>query len=127
PRARYTANVDLLPAQMRGHVAGDNVEAVERQKFGFEFAAKNSRAGIARAGDGPAPQWPVNVDRAARDYLGARSDRPDDDHVAFEMHDALAGADGFIQQQGIWQWRGRGGGGVAGAKRWSRSGRRVRQ
>jgi hypothetical protein len=108
-------------AQVRGHIVGHHVKAVDRKKLGFELAAKNPRAGIARTGDRPAPQRSIDMDRTAGDHLRARGHGSDHNHISLGMHDALAGADRTVQKQRIWLLRCRGhcgrGTGVVGRRR----------
>ena len=64
---------------------------------------KMRAAGVAgEAGDRPAPQRSIDMDRAAGDHLGARGDRSDDNHIALGVHDALAGADRVFPKKGFW-------------------------
>ena len=68
-----------LPRSVGVHVVGGLVDAVDRQQFGFQPAAEDARAVVAgEAGDRPAAQRAVDMDRAAGDHLGARGDRADD-------------------------------------------------
>ena len=56
--------------------------------------------GVAgQAGDRPAAQGAVDMDRAAGDDLGARGDRAEDGDIAMLERDGLARAHGMVDQQ----------------------------
>ena len=63
----------------------------------FELVAEDARSGIAgRAGDRPAAERAVDVDRAAGDHFRAGGDGAEDGHVALREYHRLAGADRLV-------------------------------
>src|ERR1700712_1375789 len=83
-----------LAAQGRAHVLRRPHEAVDPQQLGFELAAVDSCARVARRpGDRASAQGAVDVDGAAGQDLGPRGDRTHHGYVAGRVDDTLAGAD----------------------------------
>ena len=65
-----------LPRSVGVELVGGHVDAVDREQLGVELSAEDARLAVAgRARDRAAPERAVDVDRAARDDLGAGSDR----------------------------------------------------
>ena len=89
-RFAFEPDLDGLPAQIRLHVLGRLVEAVDGDQLCFELAAEDARGGVAhRASHRPPPQRAVDVDRSAGDDFRAGCDRADDGHVAFGEEERL--------------------------------------
>src|SRR6266545_2046621 len=102
-RVAFEPRLHRPAAQRCVDVIGGLVEAVDRQKLGFDFAAEDAGARVAgRTSHGSAPKRAVNMDRAAGDNLGAGRHGPDHGHVAAREDHGLSRPDWTFQQEKAW-------------------------